>query len=76
MTSSLIINADDFGLTKGINRAIAELHHANALTSATLMATGPAFDLCKIFGLKVYDRNILLHPIKDSRTSYPSYLYG
>jgi len=44
MTSSLIINADDFGLTKGINRAIAELHHANALTSATLMATGPAFD--------------------------------
>jgi predicted glycoside hydrolase/deacetylase ChbG (UPF0249 family) len=39
----LIINADDFGLTTGINRAIAELHQARALTSATLMATGPAF---------------------------------
>ena len=40
----LILNADDFGLTPGINRAIAELHHAGALTSATLMANGPAFD--------------------------------
>jgi predicted glycoside hydrolase/deacetylase ChbG (UPF0249 family) len=44
MPPRLIINADDFGLTPGINRAIAELHHANALTSATLMATGAAFD--------------------------------
>jgi len=44
MPPRLIINADDFGLTPGINRAIAELHQAKALTSATLMATGPAFD--------------------------------
>jgi predicted glycoside hydrolase/deacetylase ChbG (UPF0249 family) len=44
MTPRLIINADDFGLTPGINRAIAELHQAKALTSTTLMATGPAFD--------------------------------
>lgn len=44
MAPRLIINADDFGLTPGVNRAIAELHQARALTSATLMATGPAFD--------------------------------
>jgi len=44
MPPRLIINADDFGLTPGINRAIAELHQAHALTSTTLMATGPAFD--------------------------------
>jgi chitin disaccharide deacetylase len=44
MASRLIINADDFGLTPGVNRAIAELHQANALTSTTLMATGAAFD--------------------------------
>src|ERR1700722_10036417 len=44
MASRLIINADDFGLTPGINRAIAELHQARVLTSTTLMATGPAFD--------------------------------
>jgi predicted glycoside hydrolase/deacetylase ChbG (UPF0249 family) len=44
MAPRLIINADDFGLTPGINRAIAELHRAKVLTSATLMATGPAFE--------------------------------
>jgi predicted glycoside hydrolase/deacetylase ChbG (UPF0249 family) len=44
MPSRLIINADDLGLTPGINRSIAELHRAGVLTSATLMATGPAFD--------------------------------
>lgn len=34
----LIVNADDFGLTAGINRAIWELHQAGAVKSATLMA--------------------------------------
>jgi len=34
----LIVNADDFGLTPGVNRAILELHQAGVLTSATLMA--------------------------------------
>jgi predicted glycoside hydrolase/deacetylase ChbG (UPF0249 family) len=43
MAARLIINADDFGLTSGVNRAIAELHQAKVLTSATLMATGDAF---------------------------------
>jgi predicted glycoside hydrolase/deacetylase ChbG (UPF0249 family) len=44
MPKQLIVNADDFGLTAGINRAVEELHRAGALTSATLMANGPAFD--------------------------------
>ena len=44
MAARLILNADDFGLTRGINRAIGELAAAGALTSATLMAAGPAFD--------------------------------
>ncbi len=44
MPARLILNADDFGLTRGINRAIAELHSAGAISSATLMAAGPAFD--------------------------------
>ncbi len=38
----LILNADDFGLTAGVNRAILELHRAGALTSATLMASAAA----------------------------------
>ena len=44
MPARLILNADDFGLTSGINRAIGELSAAGVLTSATLMANGPAFD--------------------------------
>jgi predicted glycoside hydrolase/deacetylase ChbG (UPF0249 family) len=40
---SLIVNADDFGLTPGIHCAVAELYAAGALTSATLMAGAPAF---------------------------------
>lgn len=43
MARRLIVNADDFGLTPGINRAIAELYDAGAVSSATLMAAGPAF---------------------------------
>lgn len=38
----LIVNADDFGLTAGVNRAILELHRGGVLTSATLMARAPA----------------------------------
>jgi hopanoid biosynthesis associated protein HpnK len=38
----LIVNADDFGLTHGVNRAIVELHHAGVVTSATLMANADA----------------------------------
>lgn len=42
--SKLIVNADDFGLTSGVNRAILELHEAGVLTSATLMARAAATD--------------------------------
>ncbi len=38
----LIINADDFGLTSGVNRAITELHRAGTLSSTTLMAVASA----------------------------------
>src|SRR3954463_2179271 len=40
----LIINADDFGLTRGVNRAIIEAHHSGIVTSATLMANSAAGD--------------------------------
>ena len=39
----LIVNADDFGLTTGVNRAIAEAHEHGIVTSATLMANSQAF---------------------------------
>ena len=39
----LIVNADDFGLTAGVNRAIVESHSGGVVSSATLMANGAAF---------------------------------
>jgi hopanoid biosynthesis associated protein HpnK len=39
----LIVNADDFGFTSGVNRAIVEAHSHGVVTSATMMANGPAF---------------------------------
>lgn len=39
----MIINADDFGFTAGINRAIVEAHSHGVVTSSTLMANGSAF---------------------------------
>jgi len=39
----LIINADDFGLTSGVNRAIAEANSGGVVTSATIMANSPAY---------------------------------
>jgi chitin disaccharide deacetylase len=39
----LIINADDFGLTSGVNRAISEAGRRGAITSATIMANAQRF---------------------------------
>jgi chitin disaccharide deacetylase len=40
----LIVNADDFGMTAGVNRGIVESHVGGVVSSATLMANGPRFD--------------------------------
>jgi hopanoid biosynthesis associated protein HpnK len=40
----LIVNADDFGFTRGVNRAIVEAHTSGVVTSSTLMANGSAFE--------------------------------
>ncbi len=40
----LIINADDFGLTDGVNRGIVEAHDRGVVASTTLMANGAAFE--------------------------------
>ena len=39
----LIVNADDFGFTSGVNKAIVEAHTHGLVTSSTLMANGAAF---------------------------------
>lgn len=40
----LIVNADDFGLTAGVNRGIVESHQNGIVTSTTLMACSKRFD--------------------------------
>jgi predicted glycoside hydrolase/deacetylase ChbG (UPF0249 family) len=39
----LVINADDFGLSEGVNRGILEAHHAGSVTSTSLLVNLPAF---------------------------------
>lgn len=40
--TTLIVNADDFGCTEGVNRGIAEAHERGIVTSASLMVNRPA----------------------------------
>jgi chitin disaccharide deacetylase len=44
VTKYLIFNADDFGLTTGVNRGIVECHVAGVVTSTSLMVWGHAVD--------------------------------
>jgi chitin disaccharide deacetylase len=41
---SLIVNADDFGLTKLVSQGILDAHDHGIVTSTSLMATGGAFE--------------------------------
>jgi predicted glycoside hydrolase/deacetylase ChbG (UPF0249 family) len=42
--SRLIVNADDFGFTRNVNRGILHAHQHGILSATTLMANGDAFD--------------------------------
>src|SRR5215475_8124893 len=42
VTKYLIVNADDFGASRGLNRGILECHTRGVVTSASLMVTGRA----------------------------------
>ena len=42
----LIVNADDFGLTEGVCRAILRAHADGIVTSTSALAVAPAFERC------------------------------
>ena len=44
LAKRLIVNADDFGLTEGINRGIVDAIKTGIVTSTSLLATMPSFD--------------------------------
>ena len=61
MTVKIIINADDFGLCTGVNRAVAEAHTDGVLTSTTLMANMPAAAAAVEISKKLPNLGIGLH---------------
>jgi predicted glycoside hydrolase/deacetylase ChbG (UPF0249 family) len=72
------VNADDFGIAPGVNRAILELHAAEVLTSATLMAHAAATEEAVNMALAMPSLGVGCHivlvdglPVSESR-SIPS----
>jgi len=59
----LIVNADDFGFTAGVNRAIAEAHTNGIVTSSTLMANGTAFDDAIRFAKQLPELSVGCHVV-------------
>ena len=57
----LIVNADDFGLTSGVNRGIIEAHEHGIVTSASLMVRAPAAGEAANYGRNSGRLSIGLH---------------
>jgi chitin disaccharide deacetylase len=68
----LIVNADDFGLTPGVNRSILELEENGALTSATLMATADDFQAATVIARHHPQLGVGCHVVLvDGRAALP-----
>ena len=70
----VIINADDFGLSRGVNRAIVECYKTGLLTSTSLMANMSAFEdavhlctSCPNLGIGVHLNLLRGAPVCDPR---------
>jgi hopanoid biosynthesis associated protein HpnK len=70
----LIVNADDFGFTRGVNAGIVRAFEAGILTSATIMANGDAFteaiDLAQanpLLGVGCHLAAVGGHPVAPAR---------
>ena len=57
----LIVTADDFGISRGVNRGIVEAHRAGILTSTSLMVNRPAAEQAADVGRACPDLSIGLH---------------
>jgi len=57
----LIVTADDFGISRGVNRGIVEAHRAGILTSTSLMVNRPAVEQAADVGRACPDLSIGLH---------------
>jgi predicted glycoside hydrolase/deacetylase ChbG (UPF0249 family) len=57
----LIVNADDFGQTAGINRGVAEAHEHGIVTSASLMVRGEAASEAATYAARHPELSVGLH---------------
>jgi predicted glycoside hydrolase/deacetylase ChbG (UPF0249 family) len=57
----LIVNADDFGRSAGINQGIVKAHGSGIVTSASLMVCWPAAHEAASYGLKYPELSLGLH---------------
>ena len=69
----LIVNADDFGLSEAVNRAVIEAHENGIVTSTSIMAGGAAFEhaaelaaACPTLDVGVHLTLTELRPVADS----------
>jgi chitin disaccharide deacetylase len=61
MSGRLIVNADDFGASTGVNRGIVDCHVHGILTSTSMMVTGRAVDEAVALSREHPDLGIGLH---------------
>jgi chitin disaccharide deacetylase len=67
----LVVNADDFGFTRDVNRGIFEAHCEGILTATTLMANGAAFDDAVHLGRQTPTLDIGVHLVLVGERPYP-----
>jgi predicted glycoside hydrolase/deacetylase ChbG (UPF0249 family) len=62
----LIVNADDFGLTEGVNQGIIEAHSSGIVTSTSLMVRGAGAEQAAALAAENPELSIGLHFVDDT----------
>lgn len=65
MERLLIINADDFGLSPGVNQGIIDAHTAGVVTSTSLMVLAPAASQAAALAREHPELSVGLHFVED-----------
>lgn len=72
----LIVNADDFGAGRGINRGVAEAHRDGILTSASLMVDMPGSEEAAQLAVGLPGMSVGLHAVLTGEDGAPAVDFG
>lgn len=61
MVKAVIVNADDFGLCREVNQAVAKAHRDGVVSSASLLLTGRALDQAVRLAMELPNLGVGLH---------------